>query len=138
MAKRKLESHAAESSGKHVAKSDGQFVIPTLLKTEQIEVEGNIKPYTESKTAKITISTDNILTFTCGGCGLSGIHNLGSEYRLVKTAMLVEVSTQTGDESTVTESPIEESGPNIPSLDQSSAEVVSFRLLSILYPRQWL
>eukprot|EP00116_Pleurobrachia_bachei_P004119 sb/3464381/ len=69
-----------------------KFVIPSLLKTEQIEVEVDVKPNnappcTDSKSS---ISSNNIL-FTCLGCGKLG--------RLVKTTVSVEVSTQTWDES---------------------------------------
>ena len=94
MAKRKR----ASQSGMSVKK----FVIPPLLKTEQIEVDIKpeiFTPYTDSKSSNISISSDNILTFTCDGCGESGIHHLGLEYRLVKTAMFVEVGTQTGNYS---------------------------------------
>eukprot|EP00116_Pleurobrachia_bachei_P006957 sb/3467219/ len=104
MAKRKRGA-ASGSLAENDTKS-GKFDIPTLLKTEQIEVENNIKPEiltpcTDSKSSNITISSDNILTFTCGGCGASGIHHLGLEYRLVKTARLVVVGTQTGPNETL-------------------------------------
>ena len=42
------------------------------------------------------------LSFKCDGCGISGSCLLESGYKLVKTAVLVEVGTQTGcDEITV-------------------------------------
>ena len=94
---------------------------PTLLKTEQIEVDIKpeiFAPFTDSKSSKITISSDNILTFTCDGCGESGIHHLGLEYRLVKKAMLVETSTQTGDDSN--SSGIADEASNVRSLDDSN------------------
>eukprot|EP00116_Pleurobrachia_bachei_P013694 sb/3473956/ len=112
MVKRK-RGLASGSSGPNMRKSTG-FEIPALLKTEQIEVEDIRKPEittpcTDSKTSNIKISADNILTFTCGGCGASGIHHLGLEYRLAKTAMLVEVGTQTRDESSSSKVPVEAS-----------------------------
>ena len=127
MAKRKRGSSNLGSSGKNAAKSDGKFVIPALLKTEQIEVESNIKPEiftpcTDSKSLKTTGLVDKTIFYTCGGCGESGIHHLGSEYRLVNTAMLVEVGTQTGHEPSVTEIPVEASESNGRSLDQYSME----------------
>eukprot|EP00116_Pleurobrachia_bachei_P004122 sb/3464384/ len=111
MAKRKRDA-ASEVLAENVTKSVGKFDIPTLLKTEQIEVESNIKPEIlttciDSKSLEIAISADNILTFTCGGCGAYGIHHLGLEYRLVKTAMVVESGTQTGDESSSSKVPVE-------------------------------
>eukprot|EP00116_Pleurobrachia_bachei_P019491 sb/3479753/ len=123
MAKRKRGA-ASGIMADNVTKSAKKFDIPALLKTEQIEVESNIKPEiltpcTDSKSSNITISTDNILTFTCGGCGESGIHRLGLEYRLVRTATLVEVGTQAGDESSSSEIPVEASGSNVQSLDHS-------------------
>eukprot|EP00116_Pleurobrachia_bachei_P001242 sb/3461504/ len=39
---------------------------------------------------------DNLILFTCDGCGISGSGRLDPGYRLVKTAMMVEVGTQTG------------------------------------------
>ena len=116
MAKRKRASR----TGKSVKK----FVIPAFLKTEPIEVDIKpeiFTPYTDSKSSNITISSDNILTFTCDGCGESGIHHLGLEYRLVKTAMLVEVGTQTGDDSHSSEIPVEVS--NVRSLDDPNNAV---------------
>ena len=125
MAKRKRASRTGMSVK--------EFVIPALLKTEPIEVpsyppalpepeeiEVDIKPeiFTpckDSKSSNITISSDNILTFKCDGCGQSGVHHFGSEYRLVKTAMLVQVGTQTGDDSNSPEIPVEAS--KVPSLD---------------------
>eukprot|EP00116_Pleurobrachia_bachei_P003630 sb/3463892/ len=111
MSKRKRGA-ASGILAENVTKSAEQFEIPVFLKTEQIEVESNIKPEIiapciDSKSSNITISSDNILTFTCGGCGASGIHHLGLEYRLVRTATLVEVGTQTGDESNVTKVTLE-------------------------------
>eukprot|EP00116_Pleurobrachia_bachei_P001531 sb/3461793/ len=111
MAKRKRGA-ASGILEENVTKSVGKVEIPALLKTEQIEVESNIKPEiltssTDSKSSEISISADNILTFTCGGCWASGIHHLGSDYRLVNTAMLVEASTQTGDKSSSSTIPVE-------------------------------
>ena len=82
-----------------------KFVIPSLLKTEQIEVE-DIKPEidppcTDSKTSGITGIADNTIYYTCGGCGESSFHHLGLEYRIVRTATLVEVGSQTGDDSEI-------------------------------------
>eukprot|EP00116_Pleurobrachia_bachei_P012622 sb/3472884/ len=101
MGKRKLRSSG--STGKSVKKdtnSADQFVIPSLLKTEQIVVE--IKPEinppcTDSKSSEITGIADNTIYYTCGGCGASCFHHLGLEYRLVRTATLVEIGSQTGD-----------------------------------------
>ena len=95
MAKRK------RGRASRTGRSAKRFIIPALLKTEPIEVDIKpeiFTPYTDSKSS-ITISSDNILTFTCDGCGQAGIHHLGLEYRLVKTAMFVEVGTQTGNYS---------------------------------------
>ena len=73
MAKRKHGNRTLRSSGKNVAKSDGNFEIPTLLKTEQIEVESNIKPEiftpcTDSKSLKTTGLVDKTIFYTCCGC----------------------------------------------------------------------
>jgi hypothetical protein len=85
MAKRNLRSSSGtgNSAKKHNNSAD-HFVIPSLLKTEQIVVEDIIKPEInppceDSKSSNIAISSDNILTFTCGVCGASGIHHLGLE-----------------------------------------------------------
>eukprot|EP00116_Pleurobrachia_bachei_P005270 sb/3465532/ len=106
MAKRKLTS-GNESSAKNISKSARKFHIPALLKTEQIEV---VKPEidTPCTDSKGSITSNNIL-FTCSDCGRSGTHHFGLEYRLVKTALLVEVGTQTGDESSGPEIQLEDS-----------------------------
>ena len=117
MAKRKRASKTGRSVKKFVIPAllktepiEVPSYPPTLLKTEQIEVDIKpeiFTPYTDSKSSNLTISSDNILTFTCDGCGQAGVRHLGSEYRLVKTAMLVEVGTQTGNESSSSEIPVE-------------------------------
>eukprot|EP00116_Pleurobrachia_bachei_P012459 sb/3472721/ len=122
MAKRKRGA-ASGILAENVSKSAEKFDIPALLKTEQIEVDNNIKleiitPCTDSKSSNIKISADNILAFACGGCGASGIHHLGLDYRLVRTATLVEVATQTGDESSSSKIPVETF--NARSLDDQS------------------
>eukprot|EP00116_Pleurobrachia_bachei_P001282 sb/3461544/ len=101
MANRNPEFGTRKSS-KRFNKSARKFVIPTLLKTEQIMVEDIIKPeidppWTDSKSSEITGIADSTIYYTCGGCGESGFHHLGLEYRLVRTATLVEVGSQTGD-----------------------------------------
>ena len=98
MAKRKLgRGTGPGSSPKNVSKSARKFVIPLLLKTEQIEVD--IKPDISDMPcadSKSSITSNSIL-FNCSSCGKSGNHYFGSEYRLVKTDTLVEVGAQTGD-----------------------------------------
>ena len=110
MAKRKRGS-SKESSAKNISKSARKFVIPPLLKTEQIEVEVNVKPENDTPCtdSKSSITANNIL-FKCSGCGKSVNHHLGLGYRLVKTALLAEVGTQTGDESSDPEIQLEDSG----------------------------
>ena len=102
MSKRNL-SCLSGSSGNSSRKSAGKFVIPTLLKTEEIVVEDEIKqeistPCTGSKSLVKAGRPDNTIFYTCGGCGESGTHYLGLEYRLVKTATVMEVGTQTGND----------------------------------------
>ena len=46
----------------------------------------------------VGVAQDSI-SFKCKGCGKSDNHPIESGYRLVKTALLVEVGTQTGDEA---------------------------------------
>eukprot|EP00116_Pleurobrachia_bachei_P014564 sb/3474826/ len=120
MAKRKL-GHGTGSPAKNVSKSARKFVIPVLLKTEQIEVEVKPEIDTSCTDSKSSVTSNNIL-FKCSGCGTSGTHNLGLGYRLVKTAPLVEVGTQTGDESSVPEIQLEDS---IPTTSTSSPIIVS-------------
>eukprot|EP00116_Pleurobrachia_bachei_P000803 sb/3461065/ len=107
MAKRKLD-RGTESSAKNISKSARKFQIPALLKTDQIEVEAKPEIDTPCTDSKSSITSNNIL-FTCSGCGTSGTHHLGLEYRLIKTAMLVEAGTQTGDESIDPEIQLEDS-----------------------------
>eukprot|EP00116_Pleurobrachia_bachei_P015020 sb/3475282/ len=97
MTKRK-GSTGIGSSTKNIPKSARKFHIPALLKTEQIEVEVKPEIDTPCTDSKNSLTSNNIL-FTCLGCGESGYHNFGLGYRLVKTALLVEVGTQTGDEA---------------------------------------
>eukprot|EP00116_Pleurobrachia_bachei_P001897 sb/3462159/ len=120
MAKRKL-ARSTGSSAKNISKSARKFHIPTLLKTEQIEVEVKPEIDTPCTDSKSSTTSNNIL-FTCSGCGRSGSHNLGSGYRLVKTAMLVEVGTQTGDESSVPEPQLNDS---IPATSSTTPIIVS-------------
>ena len=107
MAKRKLRPRGGTGkSAKKDTNSADQFVIPSLLKTEQIMVEDIIKPEidppcTDSRSSENTGISDNTIYYTCGGCGVSGVHHLGLEYRLVRTATLVEVGSQTGDASEI-------------------------------------
>eukprot|EP00116_Pleurobrachia_bachei_P004515 sb/3464777/ len=105
MAKRKLGIGSSEN----ILKSAKEFHIPALLKTEQIEVEVKPEIDTPCTDSKISI-TSNYILFTCSGCGTSGTHNLGLEYRLVKTALLVEFGTQTGDEFSASKIQLEDSG----------------------------
>eukprot|EP00116_Pleurobrachia_bachei_P011569 sb/3471831/ len=94
-------------SGNSVSMTAGrEFEIPPLLKTEPIYIEDDIKPtiYSPCPIPKfLTISVvegrNNIL-FNCDGCGKSGSGLLDSGYRIIKTAMLVEVGIQTGSRDT--------------------------------------
>eukprot|EP00116_Pleurobrachia_bachei_P006805 sb/3467067/ len=121
MAKRKLRSGTG-GSAKKVSNSAKKFLIPALLKTEQIEVEVKPEINTPCTDSKISITSKNIL-FKCSGCGTSGTHHLGSEYRLVKTISLVEVGTQTGDQS---------SGPEIQSEDSTDSGVLGRDIIGSL------
>ena len=69
-------------------------------------------PFTDTEIPKIADVAEDIISFKCKGCGKSGNHPLSLEsgYRLVKTAMLVEVGTQTGDGSMLPEIEIEDTG----------------------------
>ena len=108
-----------ESSAKNISKSPRKFIIPALLKTEQIEVD--VKP--DITTPCITDSKSSIFSnsilYTCSGCGKSGYHPLPLGYQLVKTAVLAEVAIQTGDESSVS---VEPCGSNERSWDQYTME----------------
>ena len=120
MAKRKL-GHGTESSAKNISKSSRKFHIPPLLKTKQIEVEVKPEIDTPCTDSKSSITSNNIL-ITCSGCGRPGTHHFGLGYRLVKTALLVEVGTQTGDENSVSETQLEDS---IPSTSSTTPIIVS-------------
>ena len=55
-----------------------------------------------SKVQKLPRVKENDILFKCDGCGKPGSYLLQSGYRLVKTAMMMEVGTQTGsDEITI-------------------------------------
>ena len=87
MAKRKPRCGPG-GSGKNSAKSAGKFIIPTLLKTEEIVVEDDIKqeistPCTNSESLVTVGRPDNTIFYTCGGCGESGTHYLGLQWSSV-------------------------------------------------------
>ena len=90
-----------ESGNSFTSTTGSKFEIPPLLKTEPIYMEDDIKPaiYSPCPVSNIITASgaeDNLILFTCDGCGKSGSGRMDSGYRLVKTAMLVEVGTQTG------------------------------------------
>ena len=106
MAKRKAGQPKTGNSKSPVTATDRNFEIPHLLKTEPIYVEYDITPaiYDEPvlKVQTLPGIEENDIMFKCDGCGKPGSYLLQSGYRLVKTAMLVEVGTQTGsDEITI-------------------------------------
>ena len=116
MSKRKL-GRGTGSSAENISKSARKFIIPALLKTEQIEVDVKPEITTPCLTdSKSSVSSNSIL-YTCSGCGKSGYELLPLGYRLVKTTVLAEVGTQTGDESSVS---VESSESNNQSWDQYS------------------
>ena len=118
MSKRKL-GRGTGSSAENISKSARKFIIPALLKTEQIEVDVKPEITTPCLTdSKSSVSSNSIL-YTCSGCGKSGYELLPLGYRLVKTTVLAEVGTQTGDESSVS---VEFSGSNVQSWDRYAME----------------
>ena len=83
-----------------------KFEILPILKTEPIYVE---TPSPVFKIRTIPGIEENDILFKCDECGKPGSYLLESGYKLVKTAALVEVVTQTGsDEITVDPVKIEE------------------------------
>ena len=70
------------------------------LNTEPMNVKPEMKPAIYDTSFSVfnarTIQGENDTLFKCDGCGKSGNYLLDLGYRLVKTAMLVEVGTQTG------------------------------------------
>ena len=96
-----MAKQTRSSPEKPVTTTGSKFEILPLLKTEPIYMEDDIKPAIYSPCLVSNIITasgaeDNIILFTCDGCGKSGRGRLDSGYRLVKTAMLAEVGAQTG------------------------------------------
>ena len=107
MAKRKAVQPKTGNSNSPVTTTDRNFEIPHLLKTEPIYVEHDITPAIYDgpvlKVQTIPGIEENDILFKCDGCGKPGSYLLQSGYRLVKTAMLVEVGTQTGSDEIVME-----------------------------------
>ena len=68
-------------------------VRPSICSAEQPAI---YSPCRVSNIVTASGAEDNIILFNCDGCGKSCSGRLDSGYRLVKTAMLVEVGTQTG------------------------------------------
>ena len=106
MAKSKAGRPRTGSSKSPVTTADRKFEIPPLLKTEPIYVEPELA-IDDTSWPVIKIQTipgveERDILFKCDGCGKPGSYLLESGYKLVKTAILVEVGTQTGcDEITV-------------------------------------
>eukprot|EP00116_Pleurobrachia_bachei_P003163 sb/3463425/ len=94
MAKRKDGRARTGNSKCPVTTADRKFEIPPLLKTEPIYVETPC-PVVKIQTIPPGLEENDIL-FKCDGCGKPGSYLLKSGYKLVKTAILVEVGTQTG------------------------------------------
>ena len=89
----------AESGTSVLSTAGKQCKIPPLLKTEPIYVE---TPCPVVKIQTIPGVEERNILYKCDGCGKPGSYLLDSVYRIVKTAILVEVGTQTGcDEITV-------------------------------------
>ena len=106
MAKRKAGRPKTGNSKNPFTATDRNFEIPHLLKTEPNYVERDITPAIYDgpvlKVQTLPRIEENDILFKCDGCGKPGSYILQSGYRLVKTAMLVEVGTQTGsDEITI-------------------------------------
>ena len=79
-------------------KTSNKFqVLPPLLKTEDIVVE-DIKPVITTPTLpkETMVDSKHVVSHLCDNCGKSGFNRLG--YRVVKSATLVDVGIQTGEE----------------------------------------
>ena len=110
MAKRKAgRPKTGNSKSPGTTATGRKFEIPRLLKTEPIYVEHANTPAIYdgpvSKVQTIPGVEENDILFKCDGCGKPGSYLLQSGYRLVKTAMLVEVGTQTGSDEMATTDP---------------------------------